>query len=103
MLGEQLYNSNSVKIGRFQLCFDVKERGDKMIDHNQDVLSFSLNFIFKLLDNSYQSSWKTLENRCIDENFLFCILRSNVKLKSWYLVGRLERKNFFFKSKNLVY
>ena len=55
-----------------------------MIDINYYLLSLRFNFIFKLFDIS---SWKSLENRCIDENVLFCILRSNVKLNSM-LVGR---------------
>ena len=53
-----------------------------MIDIKQYVLSLRFNFIFKLFDNNYQSSWKWLENRCIDDNVLFCILPSNVKLNS---------------------
>ena len=64
-----------------------------MIDINQYVLSLRFNFIFKLFDNNYQSSWKSLENRFIDENVLFCILRSNVKLYSM-LVGRVAFLRF---------
>ena len=59
-----------------------------MIDINQYVLSLRFSFIFDLFDNNYQSSWKSLENRCIDENVLFCILRFNVKLNSM-LVGKV--------------
>ena len=61
------------KIGRSQLCCNVKEGGDKMVGINQYVLSFKFNFIFKQFDNNYQLSWKSLENRCIDENVLFSI------------------------------
>ena len=81
------------KIGRSQLCCDVKKGGGKMIDIKQYVLSLKFNFIFKLSDTNYQSSWKSLENRCIDENVLFCILCSNVKLNSM-LVGRVAFLRF---------
>ena len=64
-----------------------------MIDIKQFVLFVRFNFIFKLFDNNYQSSWKFLENRCINENVLFCILRSNVKLNS-ILLGRLAFLRF---------
>ena len=59
-----------------------------MIDIKQYVLSLRFSFIFELFDNNYQSSWKSLENRCIDENVLSCILRSDVKLNIM-LVGRV--------------
>ena len=36
---------------------------------------------------------KLLENRCIDENVLFCILRSNMKLNSM-LFGRMVYLRF---------
>ena len=80
------------KIGRSQLCCDVKG-GGKMIDIKQYLLSLRFNFIFKLFNSNYQSSWKSLKNRCIDENVLFCILRSIVKLNSM-LVGRLAFLRF---------
>ena len=64
-----------------------------MIDIKQYVLSLRFNFIFKLFDNNYQSSRKSLENRCIDENVLLCILRSNVKLNS-ILVARVAYLRF---------
>ena len=51
-----------------------------MIDINQYLLSLRFNLILKLFDNNYQSGWKSLENRCIDENVLFYILCSNMKL-----------------------
>ena len=70
------------KIGRSKLCCNVKEGESKMIDINQCVLSLRFNFIFKFFDSNYQSNWKSLENRCIDENVFFCILRSNMKLNS---------------------
>ena len=76
-----------------QLCCDVKERGGKISDINQYVLSLRFNFIFLLFDNNYQSSWKSLENRCIDDNVLFGILRSNLKLNSM-LVGRVAFLHF---------
>ena len=81
-----IWGSKWEKIGRSQLCCDVKEGGGKMIDIKQYVLSLRHNFIFKLFDNNYQSSWKSLEHRCIDENVLFCILRSNIKLNSMLIV-----------------
>ena len=87
-----IWASKREKIGRPQLSCEVKE-GGKMIDINQYVLSLRFNFIFKLFDNNYQSSWKSLENRFIDENVLFCILRSNVKLNSM-LVGRVAFLRF---------
>ena len=64
-----------------------------MIDINQYVLSLRFNFIFKLFDNNYQSNWKSLENRCINENVLFCILCSNIKLNSM-LFGRVAFLRF---------
>ena len=64
-----------------------------MIGIKQYVLPLRFNFIFKLFNNNYQSSWKSLENRCIDENVLFCILRSNVKLNS-ILAGRVAFLRF---------
>ena len=64
-----------------------------MIDIKQYVLSLRFNFILKLFDNNYQSSWKSLEHRCIDENVLFCILHSNVKLNSM-LLGRVAFLRF---------
>ena len=88
-----IWASKREKIGRPQLSCEVKEGGGKMIDINQYVLSLRFNFIFKLFDNNYQSSWKSLENRFIDENVLFCILRSNVKLNSM-LVGRVAFLSF---------
>ena len=88
-----IWGSKWEKIGRSQLCCDVKEEGGKMIDIKQYVLSLRFNFIFKLFDNNYQSSWKSLKSRCIDENVLFCILRSNVKLNSM-LVGRVAFLRF---------
>ena len=63
-----------------------------MIDINQYVLSLRHNFIFKLFDK-YLFSWKLLENRCIDKNALFCILRSNLKLNSM-LVSRVTFLRF---------
>ena len=57
-----------------------------MIDINQYVPSLGFKFIFKLFDDNYKSGWKWFENRCIDENVIFCILRSNMKLNSM-LVG----------------
>ena len=72
----------------FSIVFDVKEGGGKMIDINQYVLALRINCIFKLFNNNYQSSWKSLENPCIDDNVLFCILRSNMKLNSMH-VGRV--------------
>ena len=83
-----IWGSKWEKIGRSQLCCDVKEGGGKMIDIKQYVLSLRHNFIFKLFHNNYQSSWKSLEHRCIDENGLFYILRSNIKLNSM-LIGRV--------------
>ena len=59
-----------------------------MIDINQYVHFFWFYFIFKLFDHNYLSSWKLLENLCIEETVLFCILRSNMKLNSM-LVGRI--------------
>ena len=88
-----IWGSKWEKIGRSQLCCDVKEEGGKMIDIRQYVLSLRFNFIFKLFDNNYQSSWKSLKSQCIDENVLFCILRSNVKLNSM-LVGRVAFLRF---------
>ena len=88
-----IWGSKWEKIGRSQLCCDVKEGGGKMIDIKQYVLSLRHNFIFKLFDNNYQSSWKSLEHRCIDENVLFCILRSNIKLNSM-LIGRVAFLRF---------
>ena len=64
-----------------------------MIDINQYVLSLRFNLIFKLFDNNYQSSWKTLKNQCINENVLFYILRSNLKLNS-VPVGRVAFLRF---------
>ena len=55
-----------------------------MINIKQYVLSLRFNFLFKLFNNNYQSSWKLIENRCINKNVLFCILRSNVKLNSMF-------------------
>ena len=88
-----IWGSKWEKVGRSQLCCDVKEGGGKMIDIKQYVLSLRHNFIFKLFDNNYQSSWKSLEHRCIDENVLFCILRSNIKLNSM-LIGRVAFLRF---------
>ena len=88
-----IWGSKWEKIGRSQLCCDVKEGGGKMIDIKQYVLSLRHNFIFKLFDSNYQSSWKSLEHRCIDENVLFCILRSNIKLNSM-LIGRVAFLRF---------
>ena len=88
-----IWGSKWEKIGRSQLCCDVKEEGGKMIDIKQYVLSLRFNFIFKLFDNNYQSSWKSLKSRCIDENVFFCIFRSNVKLNSM-LVGRVAFLRF---------
>ena len=80
------------KIGRSQLCCNVKEEGGKMIDINQYILSLTFNFIFTQFDNNYQSSWRSLENRFIDKNVLFCILRSNMKLN-----GMLVRRVTFLR------
>ena len=88
-----IWGSKWEKIGRSQLCCDVKEGDGKMIDIKQYVLSLRFNFIFELFGNNYQSSWKSLEHRCIDENVLFCILRSTVKLNSM-LVGRVAFLRF---------
>ena len=59
-----------------------------MIDINQYALSLRNNFIFKLFNNNYKSSWKSLENCCTDENVLLSVLRSNMKLSS-VLIGRV--------------
>ena len=46
-----------------------------MIDVNQYVLYLRFNFTFKLRDNNYQSSGKSLENQSIEEKvlFIFCV------------------------------
>ena len=49
-----IWGSKWKKIGRSQLCYDVKEGDGKMIDINQYVHSLRFNFIFKLFDNNYQ-------------------------------------------------
>ena len=51
-----IWSSEWEKVGRSQLCCDVKEGGGKMIDINHYVLALRFNFIFKLFDNNYQSS-----------------------------------------------
>ena len=51
-----IWGSKWEKIGRSQLCCDVKKGCRKMIDINQCVLSLRFDFISKLFDNNYQSS-----------------------------------------------
>ena len=88
-----IWGSKWEKIGRSQLCCDVKEGCSKMIDIKQYALSLRFTFIFKLFDNNYHFSWKSLKHRCIDENVFFCILLSNVKLNSMS-VGRVAFLRF---------
>ena len=52
-----------------------------MIDIKQYVLSLRFNFIFRLFDNNYQSSLKSFEHQCIDENTKInqCLLKNFAK------------------------
>ena len=66
-----------------------------MIDINQYVLFLRFNLIFKLFNNNYLFTRKSLENRYIDRNVVLCILRFNKKLNSM-LVGRVAFLRFIF-------
>ena len=70
------------KIGRSQLCCSVEERGAKMIDVKQYLTTLKFKWIFKILNENLVADWKTIENICLKENLLFCVLRSNCKFNS---------------------
>ena len=90
-----IWGSKWGKIGRSQLCCHVKEGGGKMIDINQYVLFLRFNLIFKLFNNNYLFTRKSLEIRYIDRNVVLYILRFNKKLNSM-LVGRVAFLRFIF-------
>ena len=70
------------KIGRSQLCCSIEEGGAKMIDVKQYLTALKFKWIFRIFNENFVADWKTIENICLKENLLFCVLRSNCKFSS---------------------
>ena len=70
------------KIGRSQLCCSIEEGGAKMIDVKQYLTALKFKWISRIFDENFVADWKTIENFCLKENLLFCVLRSNCKFSS---------------------
>ena len=64
-----------------------------MIDIKQHVLALQFKGGVRLFDNNYTSVWKTLENLCLTDNSIFCILRSNVKSTNM-MIAKLAFQRF---------
>ena len=78
-----IWGSKWEKIGRSQLCCSIEERGAKMIDVKQYLTASKFKWIFKIFnEKNFVADWKTIENICLKENLLFCVLRSNCKFSS---------------------
>ena len=77
-----IWGSKWEKIGRSQLCCSIEEGGAKMIDVKQYLTAMKLKWTFRIFNENFVADWKTIENICLKENLLFCVLRSNCKFSS---------------------
>ena len=77
-----IWGSKWEKIGRSQLCCSIEKGGAKMIDVKQYLTALKFKWIFRIFDENFVADWKTIENICLKENLLFCVLRSNCKFSS---------------------
>ena len=53
-----------------------------MIDVKQYLTALKFKWSFKIFNENFVADWKTIENICLKENLLFCVLRSNCKFSS---------------------
>ena len=53
-----------------------------MINVNQYLTALKFQWIFRIFNENFVTDWKTIENICLKENLLFCVLRSNCKFSS---------------------
>ena len=72
-----VWGSKWEKIGRSQLCCSIVEEGAKMIHVKQYLTALKFKWIFRIFNENFVADWKTIENLCLKENLLFCVLRSN--------------------------
>ena len=52
------------------------------IDVKQYLTALKFKWIFRIFNENFVADWKTIENICLKENLLFCVLRSNCKFSS---------------------
>ena len=77
-----IWGSKWEKIGRSQLCCEIEQGGAKMIDIKQYILALKFKWVSRLIDESYTANWKLVENLCVAEDYLFTILRSNLRVNN---------------------
>ena len=76
-----------------------------MIDVKQYLTALKFKWIFKSFNENFVADWKTIENICLKENLMFCVLRSNCKFSSMMmnsLVFLRFSKSTLILSKNII-
>ena len=61
--------------------------GVKIFDAEQNLTALKLKWIFEIFNENFVADWKTIENICLKENLLFCVMRSNCKFNSMMIIN----------------
>ena len=73
---------NGKKLGDYNSAVVLRRKEQKWFDVKQYLTALKLKWIFKIFNENLVSDWKTIENICLKENLLFCVLGSNCKFNS---------------------